>query len=94
MLRIRRIFPPRRFAREFSFTEDRVPSQIGGPYHPMESFSQIGRHWMPLMQLFFGHNKFAVGIKYNEIRVVACGNATLARAATCQASRAPRHPAR
>ena len=34
---------------------------------------------MPVIQFVFRHNEFAVGIKHNEIRIIACGYATLVR---------------
>src|SRR5579864_300539 len=47
---------------------------------------------MPVVQSVLRHSKFAVGVKHNQVCIVAWGDATLMRIATSKASRALRHP--
>jgi len=75
-------FPPHWRTGKFSFSEDSVPAQISGFRHPVQRFSQIGREGMAIVQFIFGHNEFSIRVEHNEIRIVAGGQATLARVAT------------
>src|ERR1700722_7454843 len=86
------IFPPHQFTGKRSLSEDTIPTQIGSLYNAAQRFSQIGRDEMPVIQFVFRYNKFAVGIKYNKIRIVARRDPAFARLATGEPRRALSHP--
>src|SRR5579864_130766 len=94
MLCVGGIFPTGGFTGKFSLGNYRISTQIGSSYHAAQCFSQIRRDGMPVMQFVFSQDKFAVGVKDNEIGVVTRGDASLMHIATSEASRALRHPVR
>ena len=56
----------------------RLSPQIRGLHHSAQSFAQIRRQRMPVVQPLWRHLKCCVRIEYNQVRIVARGNSTLA----------------
>src|SRR3984885_8471254 len=81
-LYIRSIFPPARLAGKLTIGKNRIPSQIGCLHHAAQGFSQVRGNQMPVVQSLLRHNKFAIRVKHNEIRIASCGNSALAPFAT------------
>src|ERR1700675_1841949 len=77
-------FTARGYARKVALNKHWTASQVGGFHHAAQSFAQVWRNRMPVVQSFLAHHKFALGIEHYEIRVVTGGNSAFARAATCQ----------
>src|ERR1700740_2312501 len=49
-------------------------SQVGSFHHAAQSFAQVWRKLMPVVQSFLARHKFALGIEHNEIRIVTGRN--------------------
>src|SRR5579859_2745752 len=86
MLCVGSIFPTGRFTGKFLDSKYGISAQIRRLDHAAQGFSQIWRDRMPVVQSVFRHNKFAVGIKHNEVSIAARGDVTFVRIATSKAS--------
>src|ERR1700731_4444307 len=80
-------FTTRGHARKTFLSKHRTASKVGGFHHAAQSFVQVWRNRMPVVQSFLAHRKFALGIEHYEIRIVTRGNSAFSRAATRQPGR-------
>ena len=87
MMHMRAKFAPGGFSRKCFVDKYRIPTQIGCLHHAAQRFSQIRGDRMPIVQSVVAHNKFAFGIEYYKVRVVALGDSTLTRIATGETRR-------
>src|SRR6202035_1273771 len=70
-------FTTRSHARKLPLNEHGAASEVCGFHHAAQSFAQIWRNLMPVVQSFLAHHKFSLGIEHHEIRVVTGGNSAL-----------------
>src|SRR5580700_615889 len=88
-------FPPPRVSGNVTLRKHRPPPpEIGSLHHAAQSFAQIRRQRMPVVQPLGCQLEGCVRIKYNQVRIVARANSTLASLAPRQSGRALGHPAR
>src|SRR5580700_859860 len=81
-------------SRKLPIEEHRIPSQISGLHDPAKFLIHVWRKWMTIVQSFFSHHKFALGIEHHEVGVEPRRNASFAHSATGELRGGCGHPVR
>src|ERR1700732_4592267 len=82
------------FARKFAISKHQFPAKVRSLHDSAQFFTYIGRNGVPVIEPVLGHDEFRICVEYDQVRVVAGRDPSLARTESGESSWTFTHPFR